>query len=118
MVFSDKLGWGVIASLGAITILVATRWGIGLSPDSIIYIAGARSFLSGSGFRIPSFQGVFEPVKHHAPFYSMFMALVGLLGVEVALTVRWFNAFLLDELVQALQLHPIARASDGLILAP
>ena len=41
----------LIAAIGTLLILRTTPEGLGLSDDSIAYIAGARSMLAGNGYR-------------------------------------------------------------------
>ncbi len=43
-----------LALVGLILPLFATRFGVGISPNSVVYIGGARSLLEGKGFSTPS----------------------------------------------------------------
>lgn len=49
--FASFLTLGLLAALGCFLVLKATPEGLGLSDDSIAYIAGARSLLAGDGYR-------------------------------------------------------------------
>src|SRR3990172_3099143 len=78
-----------------ILLLVVTRWGIGLSPDSAIYIAGARSLLEGHGISFPLGAGRWQPITAWPPFYSIVLAVLGLPGVDPWIGARFLNAVLL-----------------------
>lgn len=84
-----------IGLLGFTSVLVASRWGIGASPDSVVYIIGARSIANGHGFSLPDSVLGYVPVTHHAPLYSVLLAFVDILGLDVVQGARWVNAFLL-----------------------
>jgi 4-amino-4-deoxy-L-arabinose transferase-like glycosyltransferase len=84
---------GLIA-LGAIgTLLYSTPEGLGLSDDSIGYIAGARSILSGQGYR-EAWLASNEPVTHFPPGFSSILALIGLSGLDPLRSARFLNALL------------------------
>jgi hypothetical protein len=85
----------IVGLLGSMVIWVASRWGIGASPDSVVYIIGARSIANGHGFSLPDSVLGYVPVTHHAPLYSALLALVDLLGLDVVQGARWMNALLL-----------------------
>ncbi len=82
-----------LAVLGGVVLLLATHWGIGTSPDSIVYITGARSLLIGQGFSLPR-GATFEPITHHAPLYSALLAAIGLVGLDPLEGARGLNVFL------------------------
>jgi hypothetical protein len=70
-------------------VLVGTQWGIGASPDSITYIAGARSLAAGLGY---AFNG---PITHFPPMFSTLLSFSGAVGVDPLDGARWIQAFLL-----------------------
>jgi 4-amino-4-deoxy-L-arabinose transferase-like glycosyltransferase len=82
-----------IAVLGIILVLRATPNGLGLSDDSIAYIAGARSMAAGDGYREAwlASNGV---VTHFPPAFSSVLAFFGFFGVDPLRAVRWVNALL------------------------
>lgn len=84
---------GLLAVLGAFLILQATPEGLGLSDDSIAYIAGARSLLAGEGYRAAWLESN-KPVTHFPPAFSAALALTGLAGINPINGARLLNALL------------------------
>src|SRR5688572_10458889 len=52
---------------GAILVLAATRWGIGLGTDSLSFIEAARNMAKGQGLATQTEAGVMEPMTHWPP---------------------------------------------------
>ncbi len=84
---------GALAVLGAFLTLTATPEGLGLSDDSIAYIAGARSLLAGQGYREAWLESN-QPVTHFPPAFSAILALIGLLGADPINGARLLNSLL------------------------
>src|ERR1041384_7934942 len=82
-----------ISMVGIFLVLQATPNGLGLSDDSIAYIAGARSMASGEGYR-EAWLASDQPVTHFPPSFSAVLAFFGLLGIDPLHAVRWVNAAL------------------------
>ena len=88
----------MLASLGvfgALVLILSTRWGAGLSPDSVLYIASARNLLQGKGLSISFDPEQFAPMTQYPPLYPALLAGVGYFGVDPAAGARWLNALLL-----------------------
>lgn len=83
-----------LALVGFLSVMLATRWGVGASPDSVVYILGARHLAAGQGFSVYSERGDLQPITHHAPFYSVILAGLSDLGFEPLQGARWLNALL------------------------
>ncbi|HEY9528625.1 MAG TPA: hypothetical protein VIR02_16160, partial [Anaerolineales bacterium] len=83
----------LIAVIGVVLVLRATSNGLGLSDDSIAYIAGARSMAAGDGYR-EAWLASNQPVTHFPPAFSSVLAFFGLFGADPLRAVRWVNALL------------------------
>jgi len=84
---------GLLVGMGVFLILKATPEGLGLSDDSIAYIAGARSMLAGHGYR-EAWLASNEPVTHFPPGFSSVLAFFGLFGLDPLRGTRFVNALL------------------------
>lgn len=84
----------VLALLGFFSVIISTRWGIGASPDSVVYIVGARNLAQGEGFKTISEGGEAKVITHHAPLYSVALALIDLGGPDPIQGGRGLNALL------------------------
>lgn len=91
--FASFLALGLIALLGMLLIIRATPDGLGLSDDSIAYVAGARSMVAGNGYR-EAWLASNQPVTHFPPAFSSVLAFVGNLGMDPLRAARWVNALL------------------------
>lgn len=87
------LALGLIALTGMILIVRTTPDGLGLSDDSIAYIAGARSMVAGNGYR-EAWLASNQPVTHFPPAFSSVLAFFGSFGIDPLRAARWVNAFL------------------------
>jgi hypothetical protein len=109
----------LIAVAGTFLILKATPEGMGLSDDSIGYIAGARSMLAGNGYR-EAWLHSNGPVTHFPPGFSSVLAFFGLFGLDPLRGTRFVNALLFGANagllgILAWRMTPSLRA--GLVLA-
>lgn len=84
---------GVLALLGICAQIVITRHGIGVSPDSVIYIGTARTLIEGHRLGMPTCDGGYAPMTQYAPLFPLALAGTGLLGVDPLDGARWLNAF-------------------------
>lgn len=84
---------GLLAVIGITLVLRATPEGLGLSDDSIAYIAGARSMLAGNGYR-EAWLASNGPVTHFPPAFSGLLAFIGLFGLDPLRGARFLNALL------------------------
>ncbi len=87
------LALGLIALLGMVLIVKATPGGLGLSDDSIAYIAGARSMIAGNGYR-EAWLASNGPVTHFPPAFPSVLAFFGFFGIDPLRGARWVNALL------------------------
>jgi hypothetical protein len=80
--------WVAIALAGAAMILLRTRTGPRISPDSVSYIAAARSLLAGKG--LLTYNG--DPYVDWPPLFPAAIAAVSALGVDAEQAARWIDA--------------------------
>lgn len=85
------LSLGSCAALGGGLLLRSARWGIGLSPDSVVYVGAARSLLAGAGFSLPAESALFSPITHYPPLYSSLLAVIAILGPDPLDGAMWLN---------------------------
>ena len=89
----------LFAAIGVVVLLVATRFGIGISPDSVTYIDAARNLSHGDGLSALSAAGELKPLSHYPPLYSSLLALIGAGGAELPGAARWLNAILFGAII-------------------
>jgi 4-amino-4-deoxy-L-arabinose transferase-like glycosyltransferase len=70
---------------------LATRWGIGLYTDSIVYIGAARSILAGDGFQFLNDIGQLSPITQYPPGYSWLIAAFAWTGLDALDAARWVS---------------------------
>ena len=81
-----------LSILGATLLMVSMRWGVGLSPDSAVYIAAARNLLTSEGLNAFSDPGELAPLTHYPPLYSILLAGWRIFGVDPMEGARWLSA--------------------------
>jgi hypothetical protein len=84
---------GLLTVIGIFLVLRSTPEGLGLSDDSIAYIAGARSLIAGHGYR-EAWLASSNPMTHFPPGFSSALALIGLFGLDPLRGARFLNALL------------------------
>jgi len=87
----------LLALVGVVIILISTsRYGAGLSPDSVRYIATARNIIAGDGFT--SYDG--SPIVIWPPLYPALLALLGgISGIDPLLLTNVVNAIIFGLIV-------------------
>lgn len=73
----------VIAGLGVSALLLSTPYGLGLVNDSAAYIGGAKNILEGNGYTRTSGGGEIKPITHFPPLFSLILAAVSLIGIDI-----------------------------------
>lgn len=96
----------VLSLMGIVIQVFSTRWGIGITPDSVAYIAAARELLSGHGY----------PITHWPPLLSVSLATIGLFRVDPLVGAKWLNAVLFATNI-ALAGTIVARYTRGSLWA-
>jgi hypothetical protein len=87
----------ILAIIGAVFIIVSTsRYGAGVSPDSVDYIATARNLIKGAGFT--NYDG--SPTVMWPPLYPALLALTGgISGIDPARVAQVLNALVFGLIV-------------------
>jgi 4-amino-4-deoxy-L-arabinose transferase-like glycosyltransferase len=109
----------LISIAGIFLVIKATPNGLGLSDDSIAYIAGARSMAAGEGYR-EAWLASDQPVTHFPPSFPSVLAFFALFGVDPLHAVRWVNALLFGlnaALLGILGWRMTPSLTAGLVLA-
>ncbi len=109
----------LLALLGVVAMVLATKWGIGVSPDSTTYIAAARSVLHGEGLRVPTASDQSAPMTIFAPLFPTLLAAIGIFGMDPLDAARWLNCFLfgINILSVGLIVRMVTRSLSAAILA-
>ena len=90
---------GVRAALSGLVLIemavlwLATRWGIGIYTDSLVYIGAARSILAGDGYQYFNDIGQLSPVNHYPPGYPLLIAAFAWTGLDALDAARWVSLF-------------------------
>jgi hypothetical protein len=89
----------LLSVLGAFVILLSTARGVGLSPDSAIYLDTARNLLHGHGLVITFDSVAARPLTQYPPLYPALLAVGGLSGADLQDVARYLNATLFGALI-------------------
>jgi 4-amino-4-deoxy-L-arabinose transferase-like glycosyltransferase len=84
----------LLALLAVAIVILATTFGIGITPDSTVYLEAARNLIKGQGLVALAANGELQPMTHYPPLYSSLLALLGLVFAPVAAGARWLQAVL------------------------
>ncbi|MGA7606782.1 MAG: phospholipid carrier-dependent glycosyltransferase, partial [Anaerolineales bacterium] len=117
--FVSFLTLSLLSVIGIFLVLRSTPEGLGLSDDSIAYIAGARSLLAGYGYREAWLMSN-NPMTHFPPGFSSALAVIGLLGLDPLRGARFLNAILFGlctEVIGILGWRMTKSLVSGLVLA-
>ncbi len=116
------LTFGVVYFLVGYSVgLYMNTEGIGVSPDSVAYIASARSLVTGDGLSVPNGIGEPGPMTHFGPLYPGLLALFGFLGFDVVIAAKFLSAFFLGALLfiaAGLVYYATPKGSVAFLLAP
>lgn len=95
---SRSMTWFLLAgtaAAGALVQLYATTHGAGISPDSTVYLAAARSILEGHGLQYVGAGGALQPLAVWAPLYPLALASGAATGIDLLVWGRALNATLI-----------------------
>ena len=109
---------GSLALAGVLAVSYATRAGIGLSPDSTIYLDTARSLQRGQGLQAYDYRrGVSVPLAHFPPLVPALFALAGLPERDPMAGARRANALLFGASIFLIGWSGMRQGSPGGLLA-
>jgi hypothetical protein len=83
----------VLSLVGAGLIIYGTNLGIGLYPDSVVYISASRSFLSGNGFTTLGPTGNWVTLTHFPPFFPFLLSSSWIWHQDPLAGARWISTF-------------------------
>ncbi|MGH7808617.1 MAG: hypothetical protein ACRENT_11050, partial [Thermodesulfobacteriota bacterium] len=66
----------VLAVIGMGSVLLATSVGIGVSPDSIVYVDSARHLAAGEGYVTRAICGIKTPVTKWPPLFPVLLSIL------------------------------------------
>ena len=89
----------ILAFTGLFVLLYANSSALGVSPDSAVYIASAKSLMRGDGLSIPTGITAPLPMTHFAPLYPSLLGILGTTGVDLNLLAKGLNATLFFSLL-------------------
>jgi len=78
----------IIALIGILVILYVTRFGAGVSPDSVYYISGARNLVNSNSYL--NFFG--EPMTDWPPLFSFLISAISYFNIDTAEAARYLNS--------------------------
>ncbi len=83
MVFNktQHLPASFIIVLSVILVFYMTTFGIGLTPDSVVYLNTSDNLSSGNGFRVSTGAGQSEWISHYPPLYPALWSLADVFGL-------------------------------------
>ena len=79
----DAAGPGLALGGAMGLLLVASRGGLGVAPDSVVYLDGARALARGAGY-VTRTAGQLQPITHFPPLYSALLAVTSTLAAPLA----------------------------------
>jgi hypothetical protein len=107
----------VLGLSGLLCLIYATRCGVGIHPNSVVYVSAARSLLAGHALVSPPDSGTSKPMSHFGPLYPTLLAAIGLSGVDPLDGARWLNALIFAANIVGVGLL-IAACSGGSTWTP
>ncbi len=101
-----------LGAAGAIFLGWLTPFGVGIYVDSLYYVTSARNLLAGIGMGRVTGLGIYKPMTHYPPFYSMVLALFERCGMPALDAGRWISisAFGLSIILAGLIVYQVTRS--------
>lgn len=110
---------GLVVLAGVLGLAQATRWSVGLKPDSTSYVAVARSLVAGDGFAVPGSDGALHPMTRFPPLYPAVLAAFGCVTGDLIGAARSLNLLLFawNIVLVALLVARYAGGASGAVVA-
>jgi hypothetical protein len=106
------------ALAASVEIGTAAKEGVGLSPDSVLYISAARNIATGKGVSTPTAAGIDLPLTLVPPAYPLVLALlVRFCPGHFFAAARWLNAGLFGVLAAIIAAWAYRRSNRSVFLA-
>jgi hypothetical protein len=83
-----------ISMMGVVFVVHQTRFGPSAGGDSIRYVMTATNLQDGHGYTRTSGGGEYIPETGFPPFFSLVLAVVGIVSSDLFAVSRWMNAIL------------------------
>ena len=101
-----------LSLIGMLALWLSTPYGLGLVNDSATYVEGATSLLAGNGYVRVSGGGEIKPITHFPPFFSLILAGLGLVGMDLLQGARALITLLfgVDILLVGLSVYKISHS--------
>jgi hypothetical protein len=110
--------------ISASLVWVATRQGVGLSPDSLQYLEASESVVAGQGLTTIGWDGQRIPLTHYPPAYPLLLSAGSWLGLSFETTARVSNVVLfaatlvlIGLIVRRIAPHPSWAAPAAVFVA-
>ncbi|MAT44687.1 MAG: hypothetical protein CL609_20320 [Anaerolineaceae bacterium] len=85
----------IIILLSILMVFYMTTFGIGLTPDSVVYLNTSNNLASGNGFRVSTGAGQSEWISHYPPLYPAIWSLADVFGLPDMVFIRGVQLILL-----------------------
>lgn len=109
------------AALAAMVLAgISTAAGQAFTPDSVVYLQGARNIAAGQGYAACDAHGTLQPVLHWPPLYPALLALGEWTGLGAEAAARWLNVLAHGALALLAGLavwRGVNRTSAGVLVA-
>lgn len=99
----------IISIIGILVVLYITRFGAGISPDSIYYISGARTLVNNL-----EYLDIFgEPMTHWPPLFPFLISVVSRFNMDTVEVARYLNSvvFGLNIFLMGILLYKVTQKS-------
>jgi hypothetical protein len=75
--------------------LVSSRWGVGVTHDSIFYLSSAKNLIEGNGLQWSASDGSLNLLTHFPPLYSLVIVFIMTIGLSALQAATWLAAILM-----------------------